>query len=119
MATAQSTQIDPANQLTRELKENLKAANPGVKLQAVRIGPHLFVVKKPDPVHWTRYEQDNDKSEDYDHTAAIDLVRECVVYPDEAALNAILADKYQIFRPLGDVLGKLVGLERVEELDGF
>lgn len=108
MSTVNST-------LSQETRDALKAANPGVKLHALRVSGEIIVVKKPEKVHWERLEQDKGDGPE----AAITLVRECVVYPDEPAFDKLLNEKYAIYQPIGDFIGKLVGLERVEELGEF
>lgn len=116
MASANVQTVKP--ELTDELKANLRAANPGIKLHPVRIGGQIIVLRKPERIAWERYESERDKGE-RDVEAALTLVKTCVVYPDEPAFEKLLEDKYAIYQPLGDVIGKLVGLERVEELDTF
>jgi hypothetical protein len=99
--------------LNPEIKAALKAAHPDTKLHLVRISNDIFVLRKPSHVEWSRAEEDNSAS------ATKNLVMTCVVYPDEKAFERLLEDKYAIHRPLADVIGRLVGLEKAEEVEVF
>jgi hypothetical protein len=77
----------------------------------------VFVLRKPSHVEWDRYETEN--GDDKSGETAKNLVKACVVYPDEPAFERILSERYAIHQPLGDVIGRLVGLEKAQELEVF
>jgi hypothetical protein len=99
--------------LTPEIKKALKEAYPDGKLAAVRVGADTFVLRKPTAVEWAQYEEDDSSN------STRNMVEKCVVYPDAPVFQKILEDKYAIYRPLGDVIGKMVGLEKAEEAEVF
>jgi hypothetical protein len=103
--------------LTPETKAALKAAHPNTKLHVVKVGNDVFVLRKPSHVEWDRYESEN--GEDKSGETAKALVKNCVVYPDEAVFERIMSERYAIHQPLGDVIGRLVGLEKAQELEVF
>ncbi len=99
--------------ITPEIKKVLKEAYPDGKLTAVRVGSDTFVLRKPSAVEWAQYEEDDSTN------STRDLVERCVVYPDAPVFQKILDERYAIYKPLGDVIGRMVGLEKAEEAEVF
>jgi hypothetical protein len=99
--------------LPDSVKTILKDKYPNTKFHPVKIGEQIFVLRKPSSLEWERFEAD-DSNQD-----AKMLVKTCVVYPDEQQLEKLMDEFYAIHKPLADVIGKLVGIQKAVELESF